>query len=235
MDDNTFSPLAQASTMQRRTRREKHFEEIESTLPSPQEPPEAAQARRRWSVSGLLSRLGKHNPFSRPATKDNIVWLFDNMAFQSAPGAPWRAEFNAAVFEREDKDTLIDVVTGIARVTGLTDDAEERRTVEERVLPFLWDLCPARTIPALHQGQVLRLGPTDVNGLSSNLLPIPNGTNGSVVRTSAKVGGGGGAMPHMQTYYAGPDGWGIISGAFLPCSPSHPTAWHKGGIELTTT
>ncbi|KAM4055674.1 actin filament organization protein App1-like protein [Hirsutella rhossiliensis] len=210
MDNSAFSPSSQAGTMQRRTRREKHFHEIESTLPSPRESPEP-QARRCWSVSGLWSWLGKLNPFSRPATKDDIVWLLDNTAFQSAPGAPWRAEFVAAVFERDDKGRLVDVVTGVARVTGLTDDAEERRTVEERVLPFLWDLCPARTIPALHQGQLLKLGPTDANGLSSNLLRVPSSVNGSLVRTEAKVGGGDGAIPHMQTYYAGPDGWGVIS------------------------
>lgn len=197
--------------MQWRTRRERHFDEIESTLPSPNEAPEP-QARRCWSVSGLLNRLGKLNPLSRPATKD-IVWLLDNTAFQSTPGAHWHAEFVAAVFEREDKGRLVDVVTGIARVTGLADDAEERRTVEERVLPFLWDLCPARTISALHQGRSLKLGPTNINGLSSNLLRIPSSINGSLVRTSSKVGAGDGAIPHMQTYYAGPDGWGVISGA----------------------
>ncbi|PHH85927.1 hypothetical protein CDD83_10988 [Cordyceps sp. RAO-2017] len=207
----TRNASAQAGMMQLRTRREKNFDEIESTLPpSPGTPPKPSV--KRCSVLGsLLRRLAIFIPFGAGPNKGDIVWLLDNTAFQAVPGGSWRAEFVAAVFEREDKGRLVDVVSGVARAVGLTDDAEERRTVEERVLPFLWDLRPATIITALHQGKQLKLGPTDVNGLSSNVLRVPGRTGGSLVRTLAKSGSGSGAIPQMQTYYAGPDGWGVIS------------------------
>lgn len=78
--------------------------------------PGEIQAHCYWSLSGLFSRLGRLIPLSKPCTRDDIVWLLDNTAFQSAPGAAWHAEFVAAVFEREDKARLVDVVTGVARV-----------------------------------------------------------------------------------------------------------------------
>ncbi|KJZ79453.1 hypothetical protein HIM_00922 [Hirsutella minnesotensis 3608] len=210
MAARNFSPSSQASTMQLRTRREKHFEEFESTLPSPRTT-SAPQTRRCFGTSSLWSWLGRWNPLGRTADDDDIVWLLDNTAFQSAPGQPWRAEFVTAVFEREDKGRLIDVVGGIARAVGLTDDARERRTVEERVLPFLWDPSAARTVNVAQRGRLLKLGPTDTDGLAANQHRVPSSPEGSLVKTSAKTRGGDGAITHMRTYFAGPDGWGVIS------------------------
>ncbi|RDA86004.1 hypothetical protein CP532_4870 [Ophiocordyceps camponoti-leonardi (nom. inval.)] len=202
-----------ASTMQRRTRQKNNFEEIESSLPSLESSPEPSLSR-FCRPNGFLGRLARFLPGGRAVKKSNIVWLLDNTAFQHATHGHWCAEFIAAVFEREDKARLVDVVSGVAHAIGLADDAKERKTVEERVLPFLWDIRPATTITALHQGRTrLRIGPSNANGLCSNVLTIPGSAEGSLVRTSAKSSkaGGDGAIPHMETYYAGPEGWGIIS------------------------
>ncbi|PFH63344.1 hypothetical protein XA68_13801 [Ophiocordyceps unilateralis] len=212
MDPGNSFHSSMASTMQRRTRQKNNFNEVESSLPSLESSPEPSLSR-FWRSSGFLERLGRLMPVRRVVKKGNIVWLLDNTAFQHATHGHWCAEFTAAVFEREDKARLVDVVSGVAHAIGLADDAEERKTVEERVLPFLWDIRPASTITVLHQGTQLRIGPSDANGLCSNVLTIPGSAEGSLVRTSAKhqKGGGHGAIPHMETYFAGPEGWGIIS------------------------
>ncbi|POR34997.1 Phosphatidate phosphatase APP1 [Tolypocladium paradoxum] len=214
MGGNGFNPSSFAGAMQLRTRKENKFDEVESSLPDPRVP--RLEATHLLNLSGLLNRLGNLNPFGKGVTSEDLVWLLDNTAFKSSPrgaSSPWQAEFVAAVFEREAKGRVADMVAGVARAMGLADDAEERKTVEERVMPFLWDIRPARTITAVQaqHGTQLRLGPTNLNGLSSNVLRVPSSSKGSLVKTSTRLGGGEGAIVDMQTYYAGPDGWGIIS------------------------
>ncbi|KAF4594507.1 actin filament organization protein App1-like protein [Ophiocordyceps camponoti-floridani] len=212
MNPETSFQSSMVSTMQRRTRQKNKFEEVESSLPSLESSPEPSLSR-LWRPSGFWGKLGRFMPVGRAVKKSNIVWLLDNTAFQHATHGHWCAEFIAAVFEREDKARLVDVVSGVAQAIGLADDAYERKTVEERVLPFLWDVRPATTVSALHQGTQLKIGPSDANGLCSNVLTISGSAEGSLVRTTAKHnrGGGGGAIPHMETYFAGPEGWGVIS------------------------
>ncbi|PNY25050.1 Phosphatidate phosphatase APP1 [Tolypocladium capitatum] len=217
MAGNDFNPSSFAGAMQLRTRTENKFDHVESSLPDHRAPRlEASRLRNLGGLLGLLNRLGSLNPFGKAVTSEDLVWLLDNTAFQSGPGgasSPWQAEFVAAVFEREAKCRVVDIVTGVVRAVGLADDAEERKTVEERVTPFLWDIRPARTVTAVQaqHGTQLRLGPTNVNGLSSNVLRVPSSGKGSLAKTSTRLGGGEGAIVDMQTYYAGPDGWGIIS------------------------
>ncbi|GJN75134.1 actin filament organization protein app1 [Purpureocillium lilacinum] len=210
MTVNDFNPSSFAGAMQLRTRKEKKFDEVESNLPDPRKP--KLETTQLLSVRGWLDRLGSLNPFGRAVTNDDLVWLLDNTAFKTGGGA-WQAEFVAAVFEREPRGKVVDMVTGIVRAVGLADDAAERKTVEERIVPFLWDIRPLRTVAVTqhHRRGELKLGPTNVNGLSSNVLAVPSGSRGSLVKSSTKVGGGEGAIVDMQTYYAGPDGWGIIS------------------------
>ncbi|GAO15036.1 hypothetical protein UVI_02027430 [Ustilaginoidea virens] len=196
--------------MQLRTRKEKGFDDIESglTLAKSSSIP---LAQDKSGFTGWLDRLNIFRPFSKPVTEDDVVWLLDNTAYRSSQSQAWQAEFVAAVFEREDKQKLMDMVTGVVRAVGLADDAAERKTVEERLLPFLWNVRPARTIAATHQSKQLKLGPSNVNGISSNVFKVSDSSGGSLVKMSAEIGGGQGSIASMQTYYAGDDGWGIIS------------------------
>lgn len=226
MAGNDFSPSSFAGAMQLRTRKENKFDQVESSLPDPRVP--RLEASQLPGLSGFLNRLGNLNPFGKPVTGDDIVWLLDNTAFKPPPcgaSSPWHAEFVTAVFEREAKGRVADMVTSVVRAVGLADDAVERKTVEERVMPFLWDVRPARTITAVHaqHDTHIRLGPTNVNGIASNVLKIPSSSEGSLVKASTRLGGGEGAIVDMQTYYAGPDGWGIISGARDDVAPSRLT------------
>ncbi|KAK2603959.1 hypothetical protein QQS21_003894 [Conoideocrella luteorostrata] len=210
MANNKINPSNFAGVMQLRTRKEKNFDEIESSLglaKSSTLPLAQGQSR----LTSWLDRLNIFRPFAKPVTDDDIVWLLDNTAYKSPRSGTWQAEFVAAVFEREDKEKLMNMVTGVVRAVGLTDDAAERATVEERVLPFLWDVRPARVISATQQSHLLKLGPSNINGLSSNVLKVSKSKKGSLVKTSTTIGGGLGSIVNMQTYYAGEDGWGIIS------------------------
>lgn len=216
MAHNEYSPSNLASAMQLRTRQEKKFDEIESSL-GVAKSSTLPLAQGQSKITGWFNRFNLLQPFAKPATNDDIVWLFDNTAYKSSRTGAWQAEFIAAVFEREDKDRLMDMVAGVVRAVGLADDAAERETVEERVLPFLWDIRPARTVIATQNRKELKLGPTNINGLSSNVVKVPSSERGSLVKTSTKIGGGRGSITNMQTYYAGEDGWGIISGMLILC------------------
>ena len=119
MTVNDFNPSSFAGAMQLRTRKEKNFEEVESNLPDPRKP--KLETTQLLSVRGWLDRLGSLNPFGKAVTADDLVWLLDNTAFQQQGGSgdgsgAWRAEFVAAVFEREPRGKVVDMVTGISRV-----------------------------------------------------------------------------------------------------------------------
>lgn len=211
MGNSTFSPSSIAGAMQLRTREKKNFDRIESSLSSAKSSTiPLAQGRPR--LAGWFDRLNITRPFAKPITQDEIVWLLDNTAYKCPHTGNWQAEFIAAIFEREDKERLVDMVNGVVRAVGLADDAAERRTIQERVLPFLWDVRPARLVTVSHRSKTLKLGPSNVNGLSSNTLAVSDSRRGSLVQTNTETGGGQGSIAKMQTYYAGQDGWGIISG-----------------------
>lgn len=217
MTSTDFNPSKFAADMQLRTRREKNFEDFEAKLPDPT----AVGVRKQvsqYSVSSILGRLAKLNPFARAVDSGDVVWLFDNTAFRPSRLGSWQAEFVAAVFEREAKCKVVDIVTGVLRVLDLADDATERKTVEQRLMPFMWDIRIARTATVLQRGKQLKLGQTGINGISSDVLSIPSSGKGTLVPATVKTTSSMEGILDMQTYYAGPDGWGIISGGWWPVS-----------------
>ncbi|OLN81935.1 Phosphatidate phosphatase APP1-like protein 3 [Colletotrichum chlorophyti] len=197
-----------AGEMQKQTRKERRFDEIEAELPSPTVPTLKAAY---FTASGLLSHLGSYNPLGRPVTDDDIVWLLDNTAYKPSRLGGWQAEFVAAIFEKEPKCRVVDIVQGIAQKLGLADDAEELQTIEERILPFLWDVQPARHLRVVNQKKELKLGPSASNGISTDILKIHDQPSGSTVTSSAAVPRGAAGILEMQTFFAAPEGWAIIS------------------------
>lgn len=214
--------------MQRRTRKQNNFDKVEAELPDPQKLA-AASAHAlagnltpgfttRFSLSGALGLLGRLNPFGgRAVTHGDAVWLLDNTAYRPGRFSSWEAEFVAAVFEEEPRSHLVDAVAGVARVLGIADDAEERKTIQERLIPFVWDVRIAKTVSVVQAGsrKAIKLGPTGFNGISSNVMQIASHSKGALV--DATAGGLPSGIPGllgMQTYYAGPSGWGIISGMY---------------------
>ncbi|PTB71592.1 hypothetical protein M440DRAFT_1395524 [Trichoderma longibrachiatum ATCC 18648] len=240
-----FIPSEVAKEMQLRTRKLAKFDEIEHKLPDPR-----ASVPYRFSVSNVLNELSIRVPFSKAIAKGDVVWLFDNTAYQQQPqqqqstsssspaeatssttpaaqgddknnndnNTPWQAEFIMAVFEGEPKCKVADIVAGVAGLVGLADDAEERKTIEQRLLPFLWDIRAGRaTTVSQHGGAELKLGPSGLNGISTNVLELTHdgetnagGEASHTKRATLDVEGVEGVLS-METHFAGPEGWGIIS------------------------
>lgn len=208
MADSDFNPRLYASEMQLRTRKEKNFDQVEAELPDPKS---SALQLPAVNVNGWLNRLTNLSPWGKAVNDQDIVWLFDNTAYKNRSGQ-WEAEFVAAVFEQDPKCKVVDVVTSIARTLGLADDCKERKTIEERIYPFLWDIQAVRVFTLKHQRRSLRLGPTSMNGITSNVLNVDADREGALVEAKAQVPRGVKGILDMQTNYHGPDGWGIISG-----------------------
>lgn len=208
-----FSPSRFASEMQLRTRKEKNFDQVEADLPQYEPHP---PIKRFSGFDAVKAQLLRWNPFSKPVTRDDTVWLLDNTAFRTSRFASWQAEFVAAVFETDDDSKVVDLVSGVAKVLGLADDAAAKATIHKRLLPFVWDIRVGRTVDIVQAGskKPLRLGPTGTNGVLSQVVKTGSHGKGSLVLAKAEAEGGPSTMLDMQTYYAGPDGWGIISGEF---------------------
>lgn len=201
-----------ALDMQMRTRKEHNFTKVEDDLQDPH-PPQI----NTLSVTGLRSKLGFFNFFGKkPVSKGDLVWLFDNTAFRPNRMSSWQAEFVTAVFEKETANRLVDLAATIARIVGLADDAKERETIEQRLQPFAWDIRVGRSAVISQEGsrKTIKLGATGSEGCSSDIVKISSHSKGSFVKASAVVTGGVEGLLDMQTYYAGEDGWAIISGAF---------------------
>lgn len=207
-----FNPAAFAGDLQQRTRKEKNFDQVESKLPDPKSAPFSMPDVPSFSIGGIVKKVGDWNPFGKAVSKDDTVWLLDNTAFRTSRIRSWQAEYVAAVFERDPKCKVADIVSGIAESIGLADDAKEKDTIEERILPFLWDIRMVRIVKVGIQGKELKLTPTNINGISTEVLKIPSADKGAIVKSSAKVPAGADGILEAQTFYAGPEGWGIISG-----------------------
>lgn len=197
---------------------ERHFDEMESQLSPPVHQIFNGPALRTSStIDRLTSYLGSRNPMGRAVTQDDIVWLFDNTAYRAPkPGGGWKAEFVAAVFEKTPGDLdrkLFEMVATIAEKLGIADDASERETIRQRLLPFLRDVRRARYTRVVHVDKQLRLGPTGPNGVSTDSRAFLDGADGSFVTSTAVVPKGTTGVLEMRTYFAEPEGWAVVSGS----------------------
>lgn len=219
MDDKLdFSPSAFAADMQLRTRKARNFDKVEHDLPDPRsaafQKTQAAALSSSINVSGWLSRLAGLNPFGKAVDAGDIVWLMDNTAYRNPETDQWEAEFVAAVFENEPRCRVADIVSGIASTLGLAEDAAERDVIEERIIPFLWDIQAARVFWIEHKKKEIKLGPTSINGITTSIESVDRQHKGSTIDATALVPHATKGIHEMQTYYAGPEGWAVISGLF---------------------
>lgn len=206
-DEEVPSPAQFAHVMQERTRKEQNFDKIEDDLPNP--------TRSTVASLGILGSLSRLNPFRRKdAVEGDIVWLLDNTAFRQSRMAPWQAEFVTAMFAQETKHKLVDLAAGIARIVGLADDANERKTIEDRLQPFSWDIRVGKVTTVAQEGarSKIKLGLTGASGCSSDVVRVSSHNKGSIVGAKAVVKPRVTGILDMQTFYAGPEGWAVISG-----------------------
>jgi hypothetical protein len=207
-----------ANTMQHKTRKEHKFDETEAALPvvRPERPLSTFEF---LEPSSILSHLGSRNPMGKPVMAGDILWILDNVAFRPSRLSSWQAEFTVAVFENEPKCAVVDVVSVIANILGLADESGEYRTIEERLMPFLWDLRRGRQVLAQQQDKTLKLGPTGTGGVAHDVVKVPKAEEGTIVKSDALVPKGVTGILQSWTYFAEPEGWSVVSGSFpFPCS-----------------
>ena len=202
--------------MQEEARRERKFEKTESDLSSAEL--SSAVPSKLGAVSrfrSVLSYLGSRNPLPQTVSADDIVWLLDNTAYRNPTTGHWEAEHVAAVFSQDSSCTIADAVSAIAAQLGLEESDPDYPTIEERIKMFTQDIKPGTTVKALYKEKFpLKLGPGGRNGISTDIKKLPHHDNKNLVRTHAKVPKGTEGVLEMKTFFAEPEGWGVISGNF---------------------
>ncbi|KAF2642174.1 actin filament organization protein-like protein App1-like protein [Massarina eburnea CBS 473.64] len=179
------------------------FPDFESKMP-------ALPHRFQYSLKdNLSSYLGTRNPFYEDANPTtDYVWLLDNTAYQNRIGR-WKAEFVAAYFSKNSGKDLSESVATIIDMTDCKRDDETRATIAKRLQPFADSILPAHAVHIDLQGVDVRLGPSGRDGISSDELAIPGHDHKDATTTTTQAIKAD-ATP-MNTYFAKPKGWAIIS------------------------
>jgi hypothetical protein len=208
----------EGSSMEHRTRKERKFPEVESGLPDIKMTP-AVDHRPSLAVR-LLSYLGPYNPIPQQISANDEVWLFDNTAYRSADNSRWQAEFVAAVFDKKTGQEVSSVFADVAEKVGVGKGDAAEAIIRERLIPFVQAVLPARVVRVnCASRRELKLGPGGRNGISSDTKGPPAFTDGEIVPSAAKVPEGTSGMLKMNTVFAEPEGWGLISGKSIPRKP----------------
>jgi hypothetical protein len=213
---NTDMIFGGGSNMEHRTRSKQHFYDFESQLPDIKSSSGQASDHRPSFVAELLSCFGPYNPAPQKIGENDIVWLFDNTAYRSATTGQWQAEFVVACFDKNTGVKVDKVVASIAEKLGLgkgEEHKEAKKIIQERLVPFVQSTLPGRLLMAeFAELKTLRLGPGGRNAISSDIRPLPNFKGGTIVTTVANVPPATTGIKQMKTFYAEPEGWGLISG-----------------------
>jgi phosphatidate phosphatase APP1 len=194
---------AEETSEERTQRKDASFQDIEALMPS--------LGRRSDStfVDNVTSYLGKRNPFAHAVNpKDHIVWLFDNTAYQT-PEGKWMVDVTSAFFIKNSGKDESKIVAKLADAIGLADEAEERKTVRERIQPLMDTVLPSHTVGiSLGGKKTFKLGPGDRDGISNDLLPFEGTYEDGQTVTSKAVGI---EVAPLITTFATTTGWAVIS------------------------
>ncbi|KAK0638930.1 hypothetical protein B0T16DRAFT_234868 [Cercophora newfieldiana] len=198
---------SEATSLESRTRSDHGFPDAEASLLNIG----SAKVSKVSKIRDLLSYLGKNNPLPTPVHKNDVVWLFDNVAYRG-PSGEWQAEFVSATFAGKVPAKFVDVVGDIADAVGLAKGDAEEAIIERRIVPFVLDILPGKQVKVSHDGKFsLKLGPGGRNGISSDIKKLPPPPKNGVAESSADVPQGTLGILDMKTVYAEPEGWSIIS------------------------
>jgi len=197
--------------MEHRTRRERGFSDFELKLPDIRASP--ASDKRPDLTTDVLSYLGPWNPLPHQISPDDTLWLLDNTAYRSAKTNKWEAEFVTAVFDKNTGVEVSKVVADVAEKVGIGRGDAAEATIRERLMPFMQTILPGRSVKVEFATQTeLKLGPGGRNGISSDVKSIPDYQNGTIILSKARVPQTTNGILGMKTFYAEPEGWGVISG-----------------------
>jgi len=220
----TATAVAQSyreSAMEKKTRSHRKFHDFESTLPAIKKVPEAEE--RDSLASNLLSNLGRFNPLPHNITAKDTVWLLDNTAYRNPKTKEWEAEFVAAVFDQSTGLEVSTVVADLAEKLGLGKGDAQEETIRQRLMLFMQNILPGRKVQiTVAQKDKLTLGPGGRHAISSDIKPLAaTFKGGEIVPSAANVPEGANGVLHMNTVFAEPEGWGVISGKIDGASFEH--------------
>jgi hypothetical protein len=105
----------------------------------------------------------------------------DNIAFRSSPNDPWTAEFVAAYFHHnsESRQKISGAISVLMHELGYANnDNETEERIRTRLAPLMRSIASNMTVdvvfdPNHEGGGQLHLGPSDGNGISSQLFTVP--------------------------------------------------------------
>lgn len=168
-------------------------------------------------LDNIRHKIGVGNPDPTPVQDGQEVWLLDNTAYRD-PKNPdkWMAEFVAAYFTKDSGKNVAKMVADIVEKLGMAGDnanPEAERRIAERIEPFLNMILAAKVVDIrFSDAGRLTLGPSNTGGVSADELLLPGGgyVDDQIVQSEAVLTARGHA--HMQTAFADPEGWGVISG-----------------------
>jgi len=103
------------------------------------------------------------------------------------------------------------VVADIAEKLGLGKGDESEATIRDRLMPFMQSILPGRKVNVTFDSEHLTLGPGGRNAISSDIRRLPSHNDGDIVSGTAKVPAGTNGVLTVQTVYAEPEGWAVIS------------------------
>lgn len=219
-----LSEFSITDDMQRQTRKQCGFHEAEADLPSYAKnvkvrSPSLSTNGVKEGALDFTSYLGSKSPVYRNVAANDTVWLLDNTAYKNPETKKWEAEYVSAVFAQQPSCTVLEAVTAVAHKIGLSDNDPNYPTIEERVLPFIQDIRPGTKVKALQAGtDRLELGPGGRNGISSDVKPVREEQgHPQIAKTTAEVPYGANGVLEMKTFFAGPEGWSVISGELAEC------------------
>ncbi|KAL2807879.1 hypothetical protein BJX63DRAFT_425063 [Aspergillus granulosus] len=155
----------------------------------------------------------------------HTVWLLDNTAYRHpashVSGEPhsWRVEVVACVFRTDSRRDISKFVAAIADLVGLDGELgtekEIRRRIARRLQPFLYHVVPEHSMMLEmplpnHTTQIHKLGPTEDNGVVSQVIHtgVRQVADGARVRSHVR---GVREKAFMETTFAGPEGWLVVS------------------------
>ncbi|PWY63252.1 hypothetical protein BO83DRAFT_412127 [Aspergillus eucalypticola CBS 122712] len=172
----------------------------------------------------VTSFISKPPSIQTADARQHTVWLFDNTAYQvpaptASRQASWHAEVVACAFRKNSRRDITKLVAMIADLIGLDGeigtDKETRHRITERLQPFLFHTASAHLMtletPLSNSTiQMQKIGPTDESGISSQTISANSKhiTDGTRIRSYLR---GWGNQVFMDTIFAGPEGWLVIS------------------------
>ncbi|KAI9375426.1 hypothetical protein BJX61DRAFT_531625 [Aspergillus egyptiacus] len=181
--------------------------------------------KRYSSMMRIVSSTLLRQPSQMTVTHQHTVWLMDNTAWRHpashVSGEPhsWRVEVVACVFRKNSRRDMSHLVAVIADLIGLDGELgtekEIRNRIARRLQPFLYHVVPDHSLRLElplpnHTTQIHQIGPTGDNGIISQVINTGVRQIADGVRVRSHVRGLR-DKASMETTFAGPDGWLVIS------------------------